>query len=249
MRKSNHQSGSAHVVIIVILLLVIVGLLGFVFWQNFIDKKSTTSTTTTSTTTTATTTPEATLKTYTESSYGISFQYPSDWSVKVTSDAPLNNNDGLASLELTVTDASGKAVANLSTAFQGGQICDNSVNIKLQTSDLTKLTLGGAKVSAVYVAEVYSDSAGVVKLVYGIATASLAPSTNGSTSVTCDDSSSTFSRLPVGGVEINAPYLTVAFYDSTTYSNTEAAQTFLQSSTYTQAAKMIKSLTTTAISQ
>ncbi|MEP7204712.1 MAG: hypothetical protein ABI716_00785 [Candidatus Saccharibacteria bacterium] len=53
------QSGSAHAVIILILVAVILGLLGFVFWQNFIQKKDTalTSPAKTSTTTPKTVTP------------------------------------------------------------------------------------------------------------------------------------------------------------------------------------------------
>jgi cytoskeletal protein RodZ len=49
VKKSNNQTGSAHVVIIVILVLAVLGLLGFVFWQNFVNKKATTADTTTNT--------------------------------------------------------------------------------------------------------------------------------------------------------------------------------------------------------
>lgn len=40
--KTYRQSGSAHVIIIVVLVIAVIGLLGFVFWQNFIqdDKQS-----------------------------------------------------------------------------------------------------------------------------------------------------------------------------------------------------------------
>lgn len=44
--KHRLQSGSAHVVIIIILVTIVLGLLGFVFWQNFIDKKPSDTTTT-----------------------------------------------------------------------------------------------------------------------------------------------------------------------------------------------------------
>ncbi len=56
------QSGSAHLIITVILVVALLGALGFIFWQNFINKKDSTATTTTTTTTTATsTTPAATM--------------------------------------------------------------------------------------------------------------------------------------------------------------------------------------------
>ncbi len=246
MKKLNNQTGSAHVVIIIILVIAILGLLGFVFWQNFIQHKATTPAASTTTSTAAT--PAVTYKTYTEPSYGISFNYPSSWTVKVVSDPPLNSN-GLLTLQLTVADSTGQTVANLSTMFQGGQTCDSSASITLQTSDLTNLSLGGATAPAVYLADIYSDSTGAVKLVYGIAPAADASSTNGSSTITCNDQGSIFARLPIRGVGVKAPYGNVAFYNTTTYSTVQDAQAFLQSSTYTQAAQMIKSLTTTAITQ
>jgi len=36
IKNSQNQTGSAHVVVIIILLIAVLGLLGFVFWQNFI---------------------------------------------------------------------------------------------------------------------------------------------------------------------------------------------------------------------
>ena len=38
MKKLNNQTGSAHVIIIIILIAAVLGLLGFVFWQNFVTK-------------------------------------------------------------------------------------------------------------------------------------------------------------------------------------------------------------------
>jgi len=59
-RKRDNQSGSAHAVIIIILIVAILGLLGFIFWQNFIQKNDTTPTKSITTTTPATTTPATT---------------------------------------------------------------------------------------------------------------------------------------------------------------------------------------------
>ena len=75
MKTSNRQSGSAHVVIIIVLILVILGLLGFVFWQNFMQTKSTNNVTAT----TSATDPYSGWNTYTDSSYGFTLRYPSDW--------------------------------------------------------------------------------------------------------------------------------------------------------------------------
>lgn len=87
MNKRNNQLGSAHAVVIIILIVVILGLLSFVFWQNFIQKKDTTPTKSVTTTTQAksvTTTP-ATTSTTTKSTvtslpigiYGVEVPYDS----------------------------------------------------------------------------------------------------------------------------------------------------------------------------
>jgi type II secretory pathway pseudopilin PulG len=49
IKNSSKQTGSAHVVIIVILVIALLGTLGFVFWQNFINKDSATQDSTTNT--------------------------------------------------------------------------------------------------------------------------------------------------------------------------------------------------------
>lgn len=35
---TNKQQGSSHVILTVVLVVVIVGLLGFIFWQNFVKR-------------------------------------------------------------------------------------------------------------------------------------------------------------------------------------------------------------------
>jgi hypothetical protein len=40
IRNPQNQYGSAHVVVIIILVIAVLGLVGFVFWQNFIHKES-----------------------------------------------------------------------------------------------------------------------------------------------------------------------------------------------------------------
>ncbi|MDB5159863.1 MAG: hypothetical protein JWO99_126 [Candidatus Saccharibacteria bacterium] len=80
MKKSNSQTGSAHAIIIILLVVAILGLLGFVFWQNFIQKKDTTpatSTPTTTTTTTTTTTPKTTATSLVLTSYAVEVPYDS----------------------------------------------------------------------------------------------------------------------------------------------------------------------------
>lgn len=83
MKKSNKQSGSAHVIVIIILVIAILGLLGFVFWQNFIEKKNTVVNNTSPTTTTTkaasspSPAPTSTLATLSLPSYGVEIPYNS----------------------------------------------------------------------------------------------------------------------------------------------------------------------------
>lgn len=49
MKKIDSQAGSAHIVIIVVLVVALVATLGFVFWQNFIQKKDDSAKTSTQT--------------------------------------------------------------------------------------------------------------------------------------------------------------------------------------------------------
>lgn len=43
LKQLDRQKGSAHVVIIIALIIVLLGILGFVFWQNFIQSKNSTT--------------------------------------------------------------------------------------------------------------------------------------------------------------------------------------------------------------
>lgn len=89
MNKSLHrQSGSAHIVIIIILVVAILGALGFVFWQNFLQPKATPQviTSETSAQTQEKPSPAATdYESYSNAEY--SFSYPKDgWTVKEAED-------------------------------------------------------------------------------------------------------------------------------------------------------------------
>lgn len=80
MSTRNNETGSTHVVIIVVLIAVILGLLGFVFWQNFIQKKDTTpsaSTTTTTSKAVTETTPATTMTSLAIGNYGVEVPYDS----------------------------------------------------------------------------------------------------------------------------------------------------------------------------
>jgi len=40
MKNKNNQTGSAHLIIIITLVIALLGSLGFVFWQNFVQDKT-----------------------------------------------------------------------------------------------------------------------------------------------------------------------------------------------------------------
>jgi hypothetical protein len=78
IKNSHQQAGSAHIVIIIILAISVIGLLGFVFWQNFVnirneDKDAAVTTqSTTPDTTTSPTAPELSLQ-------GLGVTPPTGW--------------------------------------------------------------------------------------------------------------------------------------------------------------------------
>lgn len=70
MMNIKKQSGNAHVLVVIVLIVVILGLLGFIFWQNFIHKSTDTSKVTTQSTASVSTgkssaTPDTTTTVYT----------------------------------------------------------------------------------------------------------------------------------------------------------------------------------------
>ena len=89
--RAKQQAGSAHVIITVVLVAALIGALGFIFWQNFVSKKSVASTAPAASTATGGSTQSAATdkysgwKTYTDSTVGFSFRYPADWQQTTTS--------------------------------------------------------------------------------------------------------------------------------------------------------------------
>jgi hypothetical protein len=146
---NKHQSGSTHVVIIVALAVVLVGALGFLFWQNFINKPPVTENISTyaecakaegsviqesypetcvtkggqrftNTTQAASIAP---LKNYCSPVEKLCFDYPNDWTVK--SEVVDGDTDGVAE-RIVVSDQTGKSWLRLQTGMGGlGGMCSN----------------------------------------------------------------------------------------------------------------------------
>lgn len=90
------QNGSAHVVIIVILVIALVGTLGFVFWQNSVNKKDSVDNAAQTDNSTEKSTPEIITKTFTIDS--VTFDTPKSWSKE--GESPIPSNDLIGSVKL-----------------------------------------------------------------------------------------------------------------------------------------------------
>lgn len=100
--NKQKQYGSAHVIIIAALIIVLVGILSFVFWQNFMTQK-TPETTQTDNSTTENPAPSVALKVARiDSSYPVQFswRYPENWTMSVKGDPPKSHTD---STDQTIT--------------------------------------------------------------------------------------------------------------------------------------------------
>jgi hypothetical protein len=92
--KKNNQSGSIHIIIISVLSIALIGTLGFVFWQNFVNKPAT-SVTTSDTTDSKTSSPSSLATKYSlynapkslidATNLNFSVEHPDSWIVDDTS--------------------------------------------------------------------------------------------------------------------------------------------------------------------
>jgi hypothetical protein len=133
---NKNQSGSAHVVIIAVLAVTIIGALGFMFWQNIINKPTVA---TTSTPSPAVSTKPA-LKSYCTPLEKLCFDYPHDWTV--TSEDVNADTDGVDE-RFIIKDQAGKPWLRLATGLNGiGGSCGNEDNsrVNIVKTHTTKIT-------------------------------------------------------------------------------------------------------------
>ncbi len=141
IKISSKQTGSAHVIIIVILVIALLGTLGFIFWQNFINNTQKTQEATSvekQETAVSNKTEESNLKTLPVSELGLTIQYD-----KTLPDL---------SYDLEVTDM-GTRYANLKSNLLVGdrcvedkghvaQIIKNPSDVENQTAVVEKIVIG-----------------------------------------------------------------------------------------------------------
>jgi len=139
IKNSSHQKGSAHVVIIVILVVALLGALGFVFWQNFMNKDSKEESV--KQTTTQTDSPKkVTYVTYQTDTHPISFSYPSTWKLENAQ----GSDEYLFSRTVDVKTDDGNVV----TFMVGAQGLGGTCGGRLPTysiTDVVSTSLKGAK--------------------------------------------------------------------------------------------------------
>ena len=131
MNKQKYQSGFAHLAIIIVLIVALLGTLGFVYYQNFVAKKDdqTTKTATSSSNKDTSAKIVATnYKTYTDSEFNASFQYPEKWTVGSVN-IPLAD-DPHWNRGVEVKNESGEIVAELILGVSGlgGTCADENGN-------------------------------------------------------------------------------------------------------------------------
>lgn len=138
-KHSQRQTGSIHLIVIIVVVAGLLGSLGFIFWQHFIEKKNTSQTKIVQTTKPAEVKPVThSYKTFTSPNSSLSFHYLDNWTASetTTTDTSLGT--------VTVKDSQGKTVAILQTGAQLGGTCDPAQAPIYTTPDASLTKVGGA---------------------------------------------------------------------------------------------------------
>ena len=245
VNKQKNQSGFAHLMIItVVITIALVGALGYIFYENFINKNTTTNKDSTSQKQTkSTNTPvvakKIEYKTYTTDKNNISFQYPSTWSVVESR----SGDNSFYERSVAINNDSGLPIAEFDVGMQLGGTCETGTQYNTLESVATK-----------YISNTYTDSGtranGPVTLSYTIM-----KNTDGTYGVHYG-LSDYYTKLGTGTVCSNTFYYNfepnidgvngMAFGNSVTgtrsFSSLDAANQYLKSDEYGQIKKMILTL-------
>ena len=101
--KSQTQRGSAHVVTIIILVAALVGALGWIFWQNFIDDSTASTQQTSQSSSEQKPTKDEKLESYTIDNEGLTFDYNAEQSVVKSTPGQRNEDAGIYVVRTKVT--------------------------------------------------------------------------------------------------------------------------------------------------
>lgn len=233
--STKFQKGGVLIVVIVILVIGILGLLGFVFWQNFMNTPQNTTDSTAQTTTTD-------KQTFVSKKLGITFQHPSDYTVK-EDDSGLKEGAAkgadLHSITIDVFNQDSVQVAKITSDWQGGFVCDkNGTPIYYAYRDSVKLDVKYAPSAYYSAAIVGRDSVG-----YTVESGLVSTSQDDTSLVQSECSESTITYVP--GIELkDAPLIsTIGFYgtQNLSFKSVAEADEYLKSDAYKAVSDMIKS--------
>lgn len=140
VKNNNQQAGSAHAIIVIVLVLVLMGSLGFIFWQNFIQKKTDIvakqNTPSTSKSTHSTNTPAIDEIALTEvasdnfTGTNLAIKYPKTWQVSHESIGPIYD---ITTEKYKISSPDNKILINFWTSNGGfGGTCEDVDGDELQ---------------------------------------------------------------------------------------------------------------------
>ncbi len=148
MKNIKKESGFAHIMILTVILAVaLVGTLGFVYWQNFMQTKNTPVVNTDTSTAKATQTPEKDSLVniaYDQSAgSGLAIKYPNGWNLKHTDLVPGDDHANVVQMpdSNNLTSPSGNITLKLWSGISGiGGICDSSdTNYKIYSYSIVPM--------------------------------------------------------------------------------------------------------------
>ncbi len=245
MSLSEKSHGSAHAIIIICLVVALIGALGVLFYQNFIEKKDASNTVATSSSSAGSQSPSGTtvsLKEFTSNKNLIQFFYPTSWSVKETI---FTDQADWYSSAIVIKDTEGKLVAELGTGGQFGGACDqDSPYANATTLENESASVKGVQ-DAHYGATIIANEDGTYEVYYGLNNGELMVGTQ---KVQCPEMAVGYKYIVKAN---NSAIGSVTFgswnADSSeklgTFSSYDAAKAYLSSDEMKQVKVMIASLT------
>lgn len=244
--KNSKSQGSALVVVIVILAIAIIGALGYVAWNNFLNNKNPQSTVQNESESNSDI-PKPSTTTYTNEEAGISFEYPSGW--KVVEAVQDGNTPEWYASTVKVFNQNNEEVALLGTGGQIGGLCsEDAPFVKISTVKSEPVTIPGIELInfGYTIVETSETNYGVA---YGLVKDRM---TVGDSSVQCPGMSVNYayytgSKAPrLGGVTFGLWYSDQNRSDDPNehkiFESLNEAEEYADSQEFAQVEKMIKSL-------
>jgi hypothetical protein len=224
--KITSQKGSAHIIVTIILVVMLLGVLGFVFWQNFVNK-STNTQPAPSTETEENISKEVTYKTYQTDTHPISFQYPEAWSIE---NEKSDDQSGFFRSLSIVTDTGNEMSFSVGNQGVGGTCSENST-VTRSTIDVATTTLPSPQ-STTLSYTITANADGSYDAIYGLTDTY----TELGDKAACD---TTFYYLFDSG---NSTYMLMNFSGKKHFASLDTARQYITSDEYSAIKKTILTL-------